>query len=101
MAAHYRGVVRRQAAIGAYGKRGMTSAADGLLYLLRANPSLLPPAPADVDAWAMERRRHDTVQTVATTLAERATMEIAADLMRGHADRLDLIMIGDDSEGVS
>lgn len=39
----------------------MTTTGDGLLYLLRAEPTLLPPAPADSLAAAMDRRRHDEV----------------------------------------
>jgi hypothetical protein len=37
--------------------------ATGLLYLLRDEPTLMDPAPADVDAQAMERRRHDEAHT--------------------------------------
>ncbi len=38
--------------------------ADGMLYLIRAEPSLLPAAPSGVDvAKAIEHRRHDEVHT--------------------------------------
>ncbi len=33
--------------------------ATGLLYLLRDEPTLMDPAPPDVDAQAMDRRRDD------------------------------------------
>jgi hypothetical protein len=39
----------------------MTTPADGFLYLLWAEPSLLPPAPLDVDIAAVERRRRGEV----------------------------------------
>lgn len=39
------------------------SDADALLYLLRANPTLLPEAPADTTAEQMDHRRHDEVHT--------------------------------------
>lgn len=53
------------------------------------------------DVSANLRRHADIAETVAETDAERATMGIAADLMRGHADQLDLILIGYVREGVS
>lgn len=39
--------------------------ADGLLHLLKAEPSLLPPAPADRAVWAaaIEYRRADEIHT--------------------------------------
>lgn len=36
--------------------------ADAFLFLLKANPTLLPPAPVDSTA-AMEHRRHDEIHT--------------------------------------
>jgi hypothetical protein len=35
--------------------------ADGMLYLLRANPTLLPEAPTNATGEQMEHRRHDEV----------------------------------------
>ncbi len=34
---------------------------EGMLYLLKAEPTLLPPAPADATGTHIERRRHDEV----------------------------------------
>lgn len=39
----------------------MTTLADGLLYLIKAEPTLLPPAPSVDMALAMEWRRRDEV----------------------------------------
>lgn len=36
-------------------------AADGFLYLLKAEPTLLPPAPDTTDTAAMEHRAHDEI----------------------------------------
>ncbi len=37
--------------------------ADGMLHLLKAEPTLLPPAPADATGKHIEHRRHDEVHS--------------------------------------
>ena len=43
------------------GAEAVNPDADGMLYLLKANPTLLPEAPPDADGKAIEHRRHDEV----------------------------------------
>jgi hypothetical protein len=61
--------------------------ADGLLHLLAAEPTLLPPAPADAD---IERRRHDEVHSC-LRCGQRAQAALIADTKPGRR-WLDLCM---------
>jgi hypothetical protein len=56
--------------------------ATGLLYLLRDEPTLMDPAPADVDVPAMERRKLDEVHTC-LGCGNRARCAVVADTELG------------------
>lgn len=57
--------------------------ADGMLHLLKAEPTLLPPAPSDDLAQAMDRRRQDEVHAC-LRCGERAQMALVAHLETGN-----------------
>jgi len=61
----------------------MTSGADGMLYLLKAEPTLLPEAPADTTVAQMEHRRVDEVHAC-LRCGERARNAYVADTKLGY-----------------
>ena len=57
--------------------------ADGMLYLLKAEPTLLPPAPSDNLGPAIEHRRKDEVHSC-LRCGDRAQVALAAELDGGN-----------------